>query len=176
MSEDSGTPVEIPRAPRPEFLTETRFDDFDLHPDIIAGLDDSGFRACTPIQAQSLPVSLTGKDIAGQAQTGTGKTAAFLVTVFAKLVASKSNAAGMPRCLIVAPTRELAMQVYDDAQMLGRHTKLSIALAIGGIDYQRTGRRHQGPVRISSSPPPPDYRLSETGYFQTSEDRGSGCR
>jgi ATP-dependent RNA helicase RhlB len=72
---------EIQRAEKPEFLTKTRFDEFNLPDQVVNGLHDAGFIHCTPIQARTLPVSLTGRDVAGQAQTGTGKTAAFLVTL-----------------------------------------------------------------------------------------------
>ena len=81
MSEEPESSLPTPRAPQPEFLTETRFDEFDLPADVLAGLKDAGFTHCTPIQAQTLPVALTGRDVAGQAQTGTGKTGAFLVTM-----------------------------------------------------------------------------------------------
>ena len=70
MSEESQVPLQILRAQKPEFLTSTRFDEFDLHAEVLAGLNDAGFVYCTPIQAQTLPISLTGRDVAGQAQTG----------------------------------------------------------------------------------------------------------
>jgi len=87
MSEDSEQQILNPRALEPRFLTPSRFDALDLPPTVLSGLDQAGFTHCTPIQAQVLPVSLTGKDIAGQAQTGTGKTAAFLVTIFSRILA-----------------------------------------------------------------------------------------
>ncbi|MBF0529992.1 MAG: DEAD/DEAH box helicase, partial [Deltaproteobacteria bacterium] len=86
--------------------------------------------------AQVLPLSLMGKDIAGQAQTGTGKTAAFLVTLFVRLLARKDKKAGMSGALIIAPTRELAQQIYEEAEKIGRHTGLTMGLAIGGLDYR----------------------------------------
>ena len=88
MSEEPQLPLHIERAQKPEFLTNTRFDQFDLHAEVLAGLNDAGFEYCTPIQAQTLPVSLTGRDVAGQAQTGTGKTAAFLVTLINRLLSN----------------------------------------------------------------------------------------
>jgi ATP-dependent RNA helicase RhlB len=136
MSEETEASTEVQRAPRPNFLTKIKFEDFDLTPDILAGLDEAGYSYCTPIQAEVLPVSLTGHDVAGQAQTGTGKTAAFLVTIFARLLGSRDAAKTGPFALIIAPTRELAMQVYEDAQVIGKYTKLTMALAIGGIEYQ----------------------------------------
>lgn len=138
MSDENESAKESPRAEKPNFITKTKFDEFNLPADLLAGLDEAGFRYCTPIQAQSLPVSLEGKDIAGQAQTGTGKTAAFLVTTFVKLMKNiKNRKAGMPSALIIAPTRELALQVYEDARLLGKYTRLTTGLAIGGIDYRK---------------------------------------
>lgn len=132
-------PAEAPahRAPKPNFLTDTRFIDFDLPPAVTDGLEATGFVHCTPIQAYSLPVTLDGRDVAGQAQTGTGKTAAFLVTIFTRLLAMSDRPAGLPAALIVSPTRELASQIYDEALSLGRFTDLRMALIVGGVDYQK---------------------------------------
>lgn len=137
MQEVPETQNPLPRAEKPNFLTQTRFDQFDLPPKVISGLNDAGFTACTPIQAQVLPVSLTGRDVAGQAQTGTGKTAAFLVTIFTRLLSLPERKPGLPSALIVAPTRELAQQIYNDAEILGRHTDFRLAQIVGGIDYQK---------------------------------------
>ena len=87
MEENPQSSSEIQRAEKPEFLTKTRFDEFDLPASVVNGLRDAGFIYCTPIQARTLPVSLPGGDVAGQAQTGTGKTAAFLVTLLTRLLA-----------------------------------------------------------------------------------------
>ncbi|MDR2945522.1 MAG: DEAD/DEAH box helicase [Candidatus Adiutrix sp.] len=125
-----------PRAERPNFLTATRFVDFDLPPEILEGLDKAGFEYCTPIQAQAIPVAMGGRDIAGQAQTGTGKTTAFLVPMLTRLLANKPMEPGVPRALIVTPTRELALQIYEDAQVLAEATGLRLALVIGGIEYK----------------------------------------
>jgi ATP-dependent RNA helicase RhlB len=124
-----------PRAQKPEFLTETRFDEFNLPAELLAGLKDADFVHCTPIQAQTLPVSLTGRDVAGQAQTGTGKTAAFLVTVVNALLAEPAKNDGLPLALIVAPTRELSQQIYEEAKVLCRHTRLTLVQVVGGVDY-----------------------------------------
>ena len=102
----------------------------------MAGINDAGYTHCTPIQAQVLPVVLEGKDVAGQAQTGTGKTAAFLIPIFMRLAASAPADPGLPRALIVAPTRELALQIKEEAAVLGRHTDIGISLAVGGMDYK----------------------------------------
>ena len=100
------------------------------------GLQDAGFHFCTPIQAQTLPVTLDGKDVAGQAQTGTGKTGAFLVTVISRLLSEERDDSGMPAALIMAPTRELSHQIVEEAQALARHSKLRILEVVGGVDYQ----------------------------------------
>jgi ATP-dependent RNA helicase RhlB len=126
-----------PRADKPRFLTRVAFDGFQLPACLLDGLKDAGFIHCTPIQAQSLPVSLCGRDVAGQAQTGTGKTAAFLVTVITRLLGDPDRQAGKPAALIVAPTRELAAQIYEEACQLGRHCGLDFTQVVGGIDYQR---------------------------------------
>ncbi len=137
MSEEPNLPLDLHRAPKPEFLTETRFDEFDLPAEVLAGLKDAGFTHCTPIQAQTLPVSLTGRDIAGQAQTGTGKTAAFLVTVLKTLLSSPPDKNGLPSALVVAPTRELSQQIFEEAKILCRHTRLALVQVVGGVDYTK---------------------------------------
>ena len=126
-----------PRAVKPAFLTKIKFADLDLPDKILSGLHDGGFIYCSPIQAQVLPKSLTGIDIAGQAQTGTGKTAAFLATVYAKLMRLKEKKSGLPSALIVAPTRELALQIYEEAKIIGRFTDLNLLQVVGGVEYRR---------------------------------------
>ncbi len=121
-------------------LTDTRFDGLGLDASIVKGLQDAGFVFCTPIQAEALPIALAGKDVAGQAQTGTGKTAAFLVAAFQHLIthpADPHRKPTQPRVLILAPTRELAVQIHRDAETLGRHTGFRLGLAFGGTDYER---------------------------------------
>ena len=108
---------------------------------ILDGIAESGFTHCTPIQAQSLPIALQGKDVAGQAQTGTGKTAAFLIAALEHILRSnkEENTPNnkQPRIFILAPTRELAIQIAKDAEPLANHTKLNIGLAYGGTDYEK---------------------------------------
>jgi len=119
-------------------LTDTAFTDFDLPAELMQGIEDSGFSKCTPIQAETLPVALLGRDVAGQAQTGTGKTAAFLIAVIKHLLthpADPQRKPNQPRALILAPTRELAIQIYNDAEVLGRHCGLKLCLAYGGTGY-----------------------------------------
>jgi len=119
-------------------LTDVSFSSLDLHPKILPGLEAAKFTHCTPIQALTLPPALEGDDVAGQAQTGTGKTAAFLLVIFNQLLKQKSDNYGKnPRAFIVAPTRELAIQIHRDALSLGADTGLKSGLAYGGVDYEK---------------------------------------
>ncbi|MFW2374127.1 MAG: ATP-dependent RNA helicase RhlB [Gammaproteobacteria bacterium] len=121
-------------------LTDQKFSDFPLDTSIIKGLSDANFLQCTPIQAETLPVGLQGKDIAGQAQTGTGKTIAFLAVLYHHLLThagSDKRRPNQPRALILAPTRELAIQIHKDAELIGQHTGLSLGLVYGGTDYDK---------------------------------------
>ncbi|MDH3343298.1 MAG: DEAD/DEAH box helicase, partial [Gammaproteobacteria bacterium] len=132
-------------------LTDTRFDQFDLDSRIIQGLTDSGFQFCTPIQAESIPIAITGQDVAGEAQTGTGKTIAFMVACFDYLLkhpADESKRANQPRALVLAPTRELAIQIHKDALDVGRHTGLTFGLAYGGTGYEQQRQQLQDGVDI----------------------------
>jgi ATP-dependent RNA helicase RhlB len=118
-------------------LTQTLLTDYALPDEVRWGLADAGFVYATPIQAKSLPISLAGRDVAGQAQTGTGKTAAFLITIFTHLLRKPpSSRPRGPRALVVAPTRELVAQIRADAETLGRHTGLTTLAVFGGIDYK----------------------------------------
>ena len=120
-------------------LTHVSFASLDLEPSILRGLDDAGFEHCTPIQAQSLPALLAGRDVEGQAQTGTGKTAAFLVGIMNVLLReprAANSEDGQPRAIIIAPTRELAVQIHADAEQLGRHTGLRFGVVFGGTGYE----------------------------------------
>ena len=148
MTEDQHEQTTETRAPAPEFLTKTSFEDFDLPAELSRGLQDAGFQFCTPIQAQTLPLTLEGKDVAGQAQTGTGKTGAFLVTVITRLLADKSETDGLPTALIMAPTRELSHQIVEEAKALARHSELRILEVVGGIDYQRQANALKAGVDI----------------------------
>jgi ATP-dependent RNA helicase RhlB len=125
---------------RESHLTDVLLSDFPLPDEVRWGLAEAGFVFATPIQAQTLPISLAGKDVAGQAQTGTGKTAAYLMTIYAGLLSRPRRTPGKagpgPRALIVAPTRELVVQIDNDARTLGRHTGLSTLAVFGGIAYR----------------------------------------
>ncbi len=121
-------------------LTDLTFSSFDLHPTLLAGLENAGFTRCTPIQALTLPVALAGRDVAGQAQTGTGKTLAFLVAVVNRLLnrpALADRKPEDPRALILAPTRELAIQIHKDAVKFCSDLGLRFALVYGGVDYDK---------------------------------------
>jgi ATP-dependent RNA helicase RhlB len=143
-------------------LTEIRFSNLELSDSILRSLKDAGFNHCTPIQRKALPLLLRGKDIAGQAQTGTGKTATFLLATFQYLIndaedddeedqtddaldienpapkaVAKIKKIKNPRAIILAPTRELAIQIHKDALQLGKHLNLKMALIYGGTDYQK---------------------------------------
>jgi ATP-dependent RNA helicase RhlB len=123
-----------------DHLTAFRFNQFDLPAAVAQGIADAGFERCTPIQAQTLPYALAGRDVAGQAQTGTGKTAAFLIAAFNALLRRRPAPEGnraQPRAFIVAPTRELAIQIHRDAETLGQHCGLRFGLAYGGTDYDK---------------------------------------
>jgi len=119
-------------------LTDQHFDQYKLPESLLQGLNQAGFKQCTPIQAESLPLSLDGIDVAGEAQTGTGKTIAFLVAIYNKLLtepAPEHRKPNQPRALVIAPTRELAIQIYNDAKLIGSRSGLKLALAYGGTGY-----------------------------------------
>lgn len=121
-------------------LTEQKFADFALHPMVIKAIESKGFHSCTPIQALALPLAIAGRDVAGQAQTGTGKTLAFLASTFHYLLthpAITERKTNQPRALIMAPTRELAVQIHSDAEPLARETGLRLGLAYGGDGYDK---------------------------------------
>ncbi len=119
---------------------QPRFTEFDLPPSLLKAFAKLGFEFCTPIQAQSLKVTLDGHDVTGKAQTGTGKTAAFLTTIIndqLKNPIDEERYVAEPRALIIAPTRELVMQIAKDAEALTRYCELNIITLVGGIDYQK---------------------------------------
>ena len=121
-------------------LSDTRFADLYLNEKLIQALDDIGFEYATPIQALALPLALKGQDVAGQAQTGTGKTAAFLLATMNVLLnteASPDRKQNQPRAIIIAPTRELAIQIHKDAVALNKFTDLELSLVYGGVDYEK---------------------------------------
>ena len=121
------------------------FKELNLSSDLMLALDSMKYSTPTPIQAQAIPVGLEGRDLIGCAQTGTGKTAAFLITVFTHFLRHPRPRPGRgPRCLVVAPTRELVVQIRDDAEKLGKHTGLKTLAVFGGMDYRRQRDALQG--------------------------------
>jgi ATP-dependent RNA helicase RhlB len=115
-----------------------RFHDFNLSRELMHAISDLGFKYCTPIQAELLSHTLAGKDAIGQAQTGTGKTAAFLISIFTKLQNNPvKNKIGFARVLIIAPTRELVIQISNDAKLLGKYLDINVISVFGGMDYQK---------------------------------------
>lgn len=121
-------------------LSKTSFKSMGLHPDLLRALDDLGYQYATPIQAQSIPLLLESRDLAGQAQTGTGKTNAFLLAVLNELLTlpeADERHANEPRAFIMAPTRELVIQIYEDAKKLAKYTGLKACVAFGGADYDK---------------------------------------
>ena len=126
-----------------------RFHDFDLPSEVMHGIADLGFKYCTEIQALSLEQALAGKNIAGKAQTGSGKTAAFLVAILTRYLRtpeSRAKTGGTPRALVIAPTRELVIQICADADAIGKYCNLRCLAIYGGMDYDR--QKHE----VSSAP------------------------
>lgn len=122
---------------------KTRFHDFEFPDEILHAIYDLEFKYCTQVQAETLPRSLTGEDVTAQAQTGTGKTAAFLLTIFSHMLKNpieKKRKHGTPRALILAPTRELVLQIEKDARGLGKYVPCAILSLLGGIDYNKQQR------------------------------------
>src|SRR5690606_31150771 len=143
----SAKPVVSPWNPNdfnvPVLEDKVRFHDFDLAPELMRGIFELGFRYCSPIQAQSLPYALQGKDVVGKAQTGTGKTAAFLTATIDYMLKSpltEKRYAGEARALIIAPTRELVIQIAEDAKSLCKYTGLQVHTLVGGMDYAKQQR------------------------------------
>ena len=141
----------------PEYLKDvpvcpgkTRFLDLALDKRVQFGVQHAGFEYCTPIQAMTLPVLLEGRDLAGKAQTGTGKTAAFLLAAFTKMLSTPPAEVknGRVRMLVLAPTRELAMQIHKDAENLGVFTGLTFRLVFGGMDYEKQRRSLDCPIDV----------------------------
>ncbi|MFT5576310.1 MAG: ATP-dependent RNA helicase RhlB [Bermanella sp.] len=124
----------------PEAPGKVRFHDFGLDDRIMHAIADLGFEYCSPIQAAALPHTLRGHDAIGKAQTGTGKTAAFLISVINDMLNNPiedERYLGEPRALVIAPTRELVQQIAEDARQLTSHTGLNVVTLIGGMDYQK---------------------------------------
>ena len=151
-----------------DHLSDLRFDSLVLDERIQAGIRDAGFEFCTPIQATTLPIALEQRDVAGQAQTGTGKTAAFLVATFHRLLNSEAPVEGQkqPRAFMLAPTRELAVQIAKDAETLGKHTGLVVGLAFGGTDYEKQRTHIQSGIDILVGTPGRIIDYFKQGVFK----------
>jgi len=114
-----------------------KFTELNIPEQVRRGIEAVGFTDLTPVQEESIPLALAGKDVAAQAQTGTGKTAAFLVSLFSRMLADPKPTGDQPRALILAPTRELVAQITEDAEGLGRHCPFKVQAIFGGIDYDK---------------------------------------
>ena len=135
---------------------QQNFTDFDLPNELNRAIDDLAFTECTPVQTATLPYSIDGRDIIAQAQTGTGKTAAFLISIITYHLENpelKERVAGTPFALIIAPTRELVLQISEDAVKLSRHTDMSIVSVVGGIDYEKQKQQLRKAVDIVVATP-----------------------
>lgn len=164
---DQSKAIEAPAAPAqqwdpsvfkvPVVDGKTRFHDFHLPDEIMHGVFDLNFQYCTPVQAETLAKALANDDVSAQAQTGTGKTAAFLITIFNHIFRNPiegKRAHGTPRALILAPTRELVMQIERDAHDIGKYVQCEVVSLLGGMDY---GKQQQalrnGPCDILTCTP-----------------------
>jgi ATP-dependent RNA helicase RhlB len=154
-------------------LTELRFDSLKLDERLRTGIRDSGFEFCTPIQALTLPIALDERDVAGQAQTGTGKTAAFLIAAYERILklpaATDDKGVRQPRIFILAPTRELAVQIAKDAEVIGGHTGCKIGLAFGGTGYEQQRRTIQDGIDLLIGTPGRIIDYFKQGVFKLSE-------
>jgi ATP-dependent RNA helicase RhlB len=124
-------------------LSQLTFESLHITESLKRGIAELGYTRCTPIQAQTLPVALAGRDVAGQAQTGTGKTAAFLIALFNRLLTdpgAPNRPQNAPRAIVISPTRELAVQIHSDALGIGKYTGLKLAIVFGGVDYEKQRR------------------------------------
>ncbi len=114
------------------------FSELDVPYEVKQGIEHTGFTICTPVQEAVIPRALRGEDVAAQAQTGTGKTAAFLISLFSRMIKNPAMDLGdSPQALIIAPTRELADQIYHEAARLGKFTGFRLLAVYGGVDYQK---------------------------------------
>ena len=146
-----------PESDREPDADAVEFGELALPPAIVEAVDDLGFERCTPIQGEVLPYSLSDYDVTGQAQTGTGKTAAFLITILARQIEfplARPLPPGTARALVLAPTRELALQIEADARDFAKYADTRIVCLVGGIDYQKQRNLlRDGPVDILVATP-----------------------
>lgn len=142
---------DIEEVPADEEITIT-FKELGLAPKILKALGDMGYEKPTPIQARSIPAAMKQRDVLGIAQTGTGKTGAFVLPTLHKLEKGRARAR-MPRCLIICPTRELAAQVAENVEQYGKYLKLEMALLIGGVSFAEQDRKLSKGVDILIATP-----------------------
>lgn len=151
--DDCETSGITPRKAVSELATGTPFDALNLREEILKGLRDAGFERCTPIQDKTLPLTLSGRDVAAQAQTGSGKTAVFVLTILQRLLSQPGLEGHKSRALIVAPTRELALQIHEDARLLGRYCPFTTAVIYGGVGYEKQIEKlRQGADMVVATP------------------------
>ena len=171
-------PLRAAPPPMPELVPpppeegKTRFSDLDLAPEILAGTQSLNFRYCTVIQEKCLPYALAGKDLAAKAQTGTGKTAAFLASSMTRLLRNplppESRKPGACRVLVLSPTRELAIQIHNDALALGKYTALNNLVIFGGMDHQGQRDSLADPIDILVGTPGRIIDYSRSGHLDLS--------
>ena len=152
-------------------LSDLRFDTLELQESLHAGIRDAGFEFCTPIQADTLPLALQQHDVAGQAQPGTGKTAAFLIAALQRILTQPADSGAaegqkQPRVFILAPTRELAIQIASDAETLAKHTGCKIGLAFGGTGYEQQRRTIQDGIDLLIGTPGRIIDYYKQGVFK----------
>ncbi|MDR0495044.1 MAG: DEAD/DEAH box helicase [Treponema sp.] len=143
------------------------FKDFDLHPDLQKGIADAGYTACMPVQEQVLSRAFGGQDLYVQSQTGTGKTAAFLTLIFQRLL-SENLLAGK-KALIMAPTRELAVQIEEEAKLLGKHLPFKVGSFYGGVGYTQQEKLLRENVQIMVGTPGRVLDLNKSGRMNLME-------
>lgn len=130
------------------------FENLNLHPLILRAIIDSGYAAPTPIQEQAIPELLAGRDIMASAQTGTGKTAAFMLPALHRLATPPKVHSRGPRILILTPTRELALQVSEAATKYGKHlARVKVVSILGGMPYPLQNKLLSQPVDILVATP-----------------------
>jgi ATP-dependent RNA helicase RhlB len=142
-----------------------KFTELNLPESVLKGIAQVGFVELTPVQEETIPLALAGKDVAAQAQTGTGKTAAFLLSLFTRLLASDRKTSNNPRALVIAPTRELVVQICEDAKGLGAFCDLKVQAIFGGMDYDKQRQALKDGVDIIVATPGRLIDYARQGVF-----------
>ena len=146
-----------------------KFQELDLPAEVMQGIKQVGFVDLTPVQEESIPLALKGRDVAAQAQTGTGKTAAFLISLFTRLQKNKPTSNKGPRALVLAPTRELVVQICADAEGLGAHCPFKVQPIFGGVDYEKQRKALQDGVDIIVATPGRLIDYAKQGVFNLNQ-------